>query len=148
MTDAVRTANGRFARGFSCAQSVFSAFAEQFGIAADLALHLPAPFGGGLARQGETCGALSGALMILGLRYGQDRPEGKEEMYRITREFMDGFKGRHGALRCSDILGFDISTPQGMQAAREKNVFATMCPLIVDETAKALERYLNEHPGS
>ncbi len=84
--------------------------------------------------------------MVLGLRYGQDRPEGKEEMYRITREFMEIFKARHGALRCSDILGFDISTPQGLQAARDKNVFATVCPLLVDATARALERYLSEHP--
>lgn len=145
MSDALRTANGRHARGFNCAQSIFSAFAEEFGISSDLALRLSAPFGGGMGRQGEACGALSGALMVLGLRYGQDRPEGKDEMYRIAREFIDHFKRRHGALRCRDLLGYDTSTPEGLQAAREKNVFAAVCPLLIDETAKDLKQYLSDH---
>ncbi len=142
MPETPHIVTGRFARGFNCAQSVFAAFAEQFGVAPGFALRLAAPFGAGMARQGEVCGALTGALMVLGLQYGSERPEGKEEMYRIAQEFMEQFEKRHGSLLCKQIIGYDISTPEGLQLAREQNLFATVCPIIVDDTAKALNEFL------
>ena len=148
MSDALRVAHDQFAGGFNCAQSVFSAFAPRFDISGELAVRLAAPFGGGVGRAGEICGALSGALMILGLQYGQDRPEDKDEMYRIAREFMDQFRKRHGALRCRELIGHDISTPEGLREAREQKILSGLCPILVDETAKALERYLTDHPAS
>ena len=98
MTDPLRVANGRFARGFNCAQAIFSAFAEQHGVTSEFALRLSAPFGAGMGREGEACGALTGALMVLGLQYGEARPEAKEEIYRIAHEFISQFRQRHGAL--------------------------------------------------
>jgi C_GCAxxG_C_C family probable redox protein len=148
MTGALRLANGRFARGFNCAQAIFSAFAGQFGVSSEFAMRLAAPFGGGIAREGEVCGALSGALMVLGLQYGKNRPEAKEEIYRIARDFMEQFRGQHGSIHCRELLGHDISTPEGLQAARDGNAFSTVCPLLIDETAKALARYLKDHPAS
>ena len=146
MTDAPQVANGRFARGFSCAQAIFSAFARGFGVSSELALRLSAPFGGGIAREGEVCGALTGALMVLGLQYGQDRPEGKEQTYLIAREFVEDFRRRHGAVRCSELVGHDISTAEGLEAARNANAFGTLCPVLVDETARSLQTYINDHP--
>ena len=146
MTGALRLANGRFARGFNCAQAVFSAFAGRFGVTSDFALRLSAPFGAGVARQGEMCGALTGALMVLGLQYGQVRPEGKEQMYLTAREFADVFRQRHGSVLCRDLVGHDISTPEGLQTARQQNDFARVCPVLVDETAKALMKFLQDHP--
>jgi C_GCAxxG_C_C family probable redox protein len=146
VTGPLRVANGRFARGFNCAQSVFSAFAGRYGVSSELALRLASAFGAGVARQGELCGALSGALMVIGLQYGQVRPEGKEQLYGIAREFMDRFQVQHGSLLCRELLGHDISTPEGLQAARDANAFAKECPLLVDETAKALTRFLDDHP--
>ena len=119
MTDDLRVANGRFARGFNCAQSIFSAFAERFGVSSELALRLSAPFGAGLARQGEVCGALSGALMILGLQYGRDRPNDKEDIYQLAHEFIYQFQQRHGAILCRELLGHDISTPEGFRPIRQ-----------------------------
>jgi C_GCAxxG_C_C family probable redox protein len=145
MTDALRIANGRFARGFNCAQSIFSAFAERYGVSSEFALRLSAPFGAGMARQGEVCGALTGALMILGLQYGQDRPKDKEDIYQVAHEFIYQFRQRHGAILCRELLGHDISTPEGLQTAREQNLFAGICPILVDETAKALAKFLDEH---
>ncbi len=95
-----------------------------------------------MAREGEVCGAITGALMVLGLEYGSERPEGKEETYRITREFLQQFEQRHGTVLCKRLLGHDISTPRGLQVAREQNLFATVCPVIVDETARALNEFL------
>jgi C_GCAxxG_C_C family probable redox protein len=146
VSDTVRLAAGRFARGYNCAQSVFSAFSEDAGVSNELALKLTAPLGGGMARAGETCGALSGALLALGLRYGTDRPEGKEQMYRLAREFVEQFRSQHGSLVCRELVGYDISTTEGLQAAREHNAFGSVCPVIVEQTARALARYIEEHP--
>jgi C_GCAxxG_C_C family probable redox protein len=146
MSDPVRLAAGRFARGFNCAQAVFSAFAEEAGVSNELALKLTAPLGAGMGRAGETCGALSGALLALGLRYGSDRPGGKEEMYRLARAFIEQFRAQHGTLLCRDLVGHDISTPEGLQAAREHNSFGTVCPAIVEQTARALASYMEDHP--
>ncbi|HTP01540.1 MAG TPA: C-GCAxxG-C-C family protein [Anaerolineales bacterium] len=142
MTEALQIAGGRFARGYNCAQSVFSAFAVNYGVSSDLAVRLSAAFGGGMARKGEVCGALTGALMILGLQYGRGRPEDKEEIYRLARQFIDSFEERHGSIRCADLLGHDISTPDGLQSIRDNNLFATVCPMLVDELARALKQFL------
>ncbi len=146
MPDGREIANSRHVLGFNCAQSIFAAFADRFDVSPELALRLAAPFGGGLSRKGQVCGALSGALMVLGLQYGTDQPEGKEEMYRIAREFIEQFEQQHGSVVCNELLGHNISTPSGLQAARDNKAFATVCPVLIDETAQALARFLNDHP--
>ncbi len=146
MSDTVQRAVSRFADGFSCAQSVFSSFATEDGLAEDLALRLAAPFGAGFGRLGETCGALSGALLVLGLHYAKSRPEYKDEIYAITREFIETFRQQNGALVCRELLGHDISTPEGLQAARAAGIFGKICPSVVEKTARALDDFLSEHP--
>ncbi len=148
MTDTLEVANGRFARGFSCAQSIFSAFAAQDGLQEDVALQLAAPFGAGMGRAGETCGALSGALLVLGLKYAKARPEYKDQIYAITREFMEQFRRQHGTTLCREIVGYDISQAEELQAAREQNVFERLCPKVVESTARALDKYITEHPAT
>ncbi len=134
-----------FSKRFNCAQSIFGTFAERLGISTEIAMRLAAPFGGGIAREGHVCGALTGALMVLGLQYSDGRPEGKEEIYRIAREFVENFERRHGTILCKDLLGYDISTSEGLQRARADHVFDRVCPLLVDTTANALIRYINDH---
>ena len=146
MDGALHLATGRYARGFNCAQSIFSAFSAQLGVSSEFALRLAAPFGAGMGRAGEVCGALSGALMVLGLQYAKARPESKDEIYAITREFMEQFRQRHGSALCRELVGYDISTPEGLQAARDNSAFSVICPLVVEETTRSLERYIGEHP--
>lgn len=141
-----RVAKERFARGYNCAQSLLSAFASRFGLTSQFAVRLAAPFGAGMAREGQVCGALSGALMVLGLQYAGTRPEDREQIYRIARDFIDQFETQHGSMICKELLGYDISTPAGLQAARDNGVFETICPVLVDETATALTTYLDDHP--
>lgn len=138
MIDPVKTASERFAQGFSCSQAIFSAFASRFGLSDDLALKLSSPFGGGIARHGQVCGALTGALMVLGLQKGNVIPEDKENTYRIAGEFVRLFKERHGSILCNELIGYDISTSAGLQTAREKNLFTTICPALVKETTELL----------
>ena len=136
--DPIQTASDRFAQGFNCSQSVFSAFALQVGLSNETALKLSSPFGAGMARQGQVCGALTGALMVLGLQHGNVDPEGKEKTYQISEEFIRKFKERHGTILCRELIGYDISSQAGLQAARERHVFTTICPVLVKETAESL----------
>lgn len=138
MTDPIQIANERFAQGLNCAQSVFSAFADTADISEEAALRLASPFGGGIARQGQVCGAVTGALMVLGLRRGNSTPQGKEETYRLSEEFVRAFQERHGAVLCRELIGYDISTPKGLQAARDGKVFHSICPGLVNSAAEML----------
>jgi len=143
MTDLPEAAVNCFSRSFNCSQAVFSTFAPQFGMDEKTALKLASPFGGGIARRGEICGAVSGALLTLGLARGADTPAGKEEIYRLSQEFMRRFEEKHGTLLCRELIGCDIRTPAGYQAAAEKRVFVTICPALVREAAEITQALLD-----
>ena len=109
----VETALARFAGGFNCAQAVFSVYAEHLGFDRDAAIKLAAGFGGGMGRMASTCGAVTGAFMVLGLQYGNssaDR-EAKEAIYARIREFADRFKARNGSLVCQNCWAAISETP-------------------------------------
>jgi C_GCAxxG_C_C family probable redox protein len=136
-----------FAAGYSCSQAVFVSRAERYDLPTETALKLSAAFGGGLGRQGEICGAASGALMVIGLENGQTTPEdkaAKEHTYELVRRFSAEFIRRTGALHCSELLGCQIGTPEGMQYAQEKALFATVCPKLVAEASQILSEMLDE----
>jgi C_GCAxxG_C_C family probable redox protein len=134
----------RFQQKYSCSQCVLTAFAPQFDLPDKTALLLAGPFGGGVARTGQICGAVSGALMALSLKYGYATPDGKEKSYAIMREFMQRFKDVHEALECNTLLGHDISTEEGAQAARESGAFARVCPQVVGSAVEIVESMLRE----
>ncbi len=131
-----------FGKSFNCSQSVFSAFAAQYGLAGRTALKLASPFGAGMARRGEMCGAVTGGLLVLGLARGADTPARKEEIYRLSQEFMQRFEARHGALRCRDLIGWDIGTPEGWQEAKKAGKFSEVCPLLVRDAAEIVQGML------
>ena len=134
-------ARSRFSEGFSCSQSVFAAFASDLGLEADAALRVSAAFGGGMGRTGGTCGAVTGALMVLGLRYGATVADkvAKELTYAQARDFIARFEARHGATACADLLGVNIGTPEGLGAARNAKLFKTVCPALVASAAMILQ---------
>jgi C_GCAxxG_C_C family probable redox protein len=142
MTDSVQIAIQRFAQGLNCSQAVFSAFAVRGGLSEEVASRIASPFGGGVARQGQVCGALTGALMALGLARDSDSPERKEEAYRIAEGFVTRFQERAGAILCRELIGYDISTQEGLQAARENQAFARVCPRLVEEAARLMMEHL------
>lgn len=135
----------RFQEGFSCSQSVLSAFAADLGLAPEAALRVAAAFGGGMGRTGGPCGAVAGALMALGLKYGATRGDDKttkEQMYALTREFLARFQACQGAIACRDLLGYDISDPQAYQAVRQQGLFTTICPRAVAVAAEIVEQMI------
>jgi C_GCAxxG_C_C family probable redox protein len=121
---------------------VLTAFASEFGLPDEIALKLAAPFGGGMARTGRICGAVSGGLMALGLKFGFTTPEGRDATYALTREFMGRFESLHGALDCSTLLGFKILTPADRERAGQAGVFEEICPRLVRDSAKIVQELL------
>jgi C_GCAxxG_C_C family probable redox protein len=147
MQNATESAVSCFQQGFSCSQAILSTFGEQFGLDQKTALKLAAGFGGGMGRMAGTCGAVTGAFMVLGLKYGAisaDDRQAEELAYERVREFAARFKERNDSLECRELLGCDISTPEGLQTFKEKELISTHCPKFVRDAAEIMERMLNE----
>ncbi len=134
-----------FRDGFSCSQAVVAAFSESLGLEREIALKISQAFGGGMARLGLTCGAVTGALLVIGLKHGRTRPDdeaAKEKTYALALEFISRFKARHGTIVCRDLIGADLSTPEGHDEAQARGVFETLCPKFVGSAAEILEQIL------
>jgi C_GCAxxG_C_C family probable redox protein len=142
MQNPIQTAHDRFTQGFNCSQAVFSAYASQLGIDDETALKLASPFGGGVAHQGDVCGAVSGALMALGLGRGSATVDQKDETYRLAEDFIQRFQERNGSILCRELIGHDISTPAGLQNARDEKVFKTTCPGLVKDATEIVAEFL------
>lgn len=137
----VDLAVARFGKGHSCAQAVFSAFAEQLGMDYQTAVKVSAGFGGGMG-MGGVCGAVSGAYMAIGLKFGGMDPKAKEQTSKVTRQFVERFKAQHHCLTCRELMGLDVTTPEGRKLSKEKNLRATVCTGVVRDAAKILTELL------
>lgn len=134
-----------FKEGFVCSQALLATYGEQLGLDRDVALKLAEAFGGGMCRIGKTCGAVTGAFMVIGLKYGNVQAKDKkarDKTYELARKFVRKFEDRNGTTVCNKLLGCDISTPQGLNTAREKRLFQTVCPKYVRDAAEIVERIL------
>ena len=134
-----------FKQGFACSQAVLSAYAEEFNLHRDKALKVAAGLGGGMGRMGLTCGAVTGAYMVIGLKYGGiegSDQQAKQKTYQVVREFTARFNARHDTTVCKDLLGIDISTAEGFEKAKQQGLLQTRCPLFVADAAEILDDLL------
>ncbi|MDD1686984.1 C-GCAxxG-C-C family protein [Methanoregula sp.] len=134
-----------FAGGWSCSQAVCCAFARDFGIDEKTALMLSCGLGGGMGHTGNACGAVSGALMVIGMKYGRTELgdlASKEKTYEKAQEFIAEFRRRNESLSCTKLLGYDLSDPKQLAAAREAGAFKTKCPKFVRDAGEILETLL------
>lgn len=128
-------------KSLNCAQSVLLTYAEEMNLDKKTALTIALGFGSGMT-MGETCGAVTGAYMVLGLKTNtKDRTvqEIKAASKANISRFNDLFRARHGSLQCKKLLGLDLSTAEGLQQARDKNLFDTVCVDLVASAAEILE---------
>jgi C_GCAxxG_C_C family probable redox protein len=141
--DLTAIAEARFQNGYSCSQSVFSALAERWNISLDVSLRIAAGFGGGLARSAKTCGCVTGAIMAIGLSQPGISPElnrsEKEKTYQACQRFMRAFAERNGSTVCSELLGCDISTPEGLAKAHQEGLTRSRCPKLVRDAVEIVE---------
>jgi C_GCAxxG_C_C family probable redox protein len=132
-----------FSEGFNCAQAVISTCGPELGLDRETALRVAGGFGGGMGHLGEVCGAVSGAFLVIGLKCGKTQAEDNEKRdkgYRLVQEFADEFRARNGSILCRELLGCDIRTPEDLAEAKEKGVFSTLCPKLVENAVGILEQ--------
>ena len=128
-----------FENGYVCSQAVFAVFSEEFGLPSSEAFKIGACFVSGM-RQAEVCGACTGALMALGLKYG----ESKAKCNEVSNAFFNEFKNENGSFVCRDLLGCDISTPEGVEYAIDNNLFKELCPRMVASAVEITEKIIEK----
>ncbi len=130
-----------YEHNFNCSQAVFTTFSKEMGWDEELSLKLTTQFGGG-ARKGELCGAVAGALLVLGLKHGHSHSEDLEEKrraYQIAEDFMDRFKEVNGSVVCRDLLKYDLTIPEEKAIIMEKGLFQKFCPDMIRSAVEILE---------
>ncbi len=135
-----------FNKKFHCSQAVLAAYAKEGGISEQQALKLGACLGSGM-RKGEVCGACTGALMVLGLLYGQSDEKdlaSRQRANEVNDKMMNRFKEVCGSYICNDLLGCDISTDEGLEYVREHHLFTEFCPQMVANAVDILEEIRKE----
>jgi len=135
--------------GFNCAQSVLSEFAEQFGMDRDTAMKIACGLGSGMGRSGNMCGAVTSGMLVLGLKYGMADPEShedKEKTYEEVVRLLERIRAIHGSANCSDLMGVDLGTPEGLHEAQEKNLSDKVCSKVVGDVTRILEELLEDGP--
>ena len=134
-----------FRHGFSCSQAVLSVFAPQFGLERDIALRISQGFAAGIGYSDDVCGAISGAVMVIGLRYGRTTAEdkaAKERTYAVVREFLKRFKERNGSAECTTLLGYNLSDPQQVAEAKKHKAVMARCPALVRDAVELVEKLI------
>ena len=109
------------------------------------ALKIASGFGAGIAYMGDICGAVTGAFMAIGLKYGRSEVEdsaAKEKTYKMINEFVRIFKEKNGSIKCNELLDTDVSTEEGLKKAHAENKFTTVCPKMVRDSAGILEQLI------
>jgi C_GCAxxG_C_C family probable redox protein len=140
-----------FADTFNCSQAVLASFGEDNGLTEDQCLRIACAFGGGMGRRQMTCGAVTGALMALGLHFGRaaDDPYDKSVLtYEKSNVFFAEFIKRNGSLCCRELLlGLDMNDPADQEKIREQDLFRTACAKYVRDAVEITEHILVK-PGS
>jgi C_GCAxxG_C_C family probable redox protein len=142
MSSRIEAVTERFSRGFNCAQAVFSIYAPILEVDEENALRITTGFGAGMGRLQETCGAVTGAIMVIGCKYGMVDPkdsDAKETAYACVQDLARRFRALHGTTSCKELLGCDLTTLEGRQKFNENNLVDTVCIPCVRDACKILE---------
>jgi C_GCAxxG_C_C family probable redox protein len=141
----VEEAVSQLGQKFNCAQAICSTFGPTLGLPRSTALAMSCALGAGVAYESEVCGAVSGALLMIGLKFGgaleSDLKEKAEVMNR-AKDFVARFKSANGSIVCRQLLGSDLRTAEGLKCARDEGLFLKMCPGLVRSSAATLAEIL------
>lgn len=135
------------AEGFNCSQAVVSAVCEEFGTDRVTALRLSGAFGGGVACSGGMCGAISGAMMLIGMKHSRTSPmddTSKARCYEVAAEFLHRFKESHGGcVNCRDLLRGNRFDPEEYNVMEQDGRLA-WCDDFIRYAAEAAYQLLTE----
>jgi len=134
-------------KGFNCTQSIIKAYASEVGMKEEDAVRMASALGGGVGRNGHICGAVSGAALIIGMKFGTTDPanfQAKEIAYNKTNELLEKFREENKSILCKELIPYDMKNPEELKKAREAGVFDKQCPLYVSSAGRILESIINE----
>jgi len=137
--------NTLFNQSYNCAQIVCSKFGPTLGITREDCFRIASGFGAGMSTLQEVCGAVTGAFMVLGMKYGNihiNDKLAKQKIYDMVQEFTRQFKAKNRSINCKVLLDYDISTPAGLQKARDQKIFQTKCPYFVHDAIEIVRDLL------
>ncbi|OGI05801.1 MAG: hypothetical protein A2Y40_01500 [Candidatus Margulisbacteria bacterium GWF2_35_9] len=141
------TAANYYMNGFNCAQAVLVAYKEELSIPEKELLKISCGFGAGMGRLQNTCGAVSGAYMVIGLKFGKDSKEdndAREKTYGLVREFDLEFKRKHISSNCKELLNCDLLSEDGQKYFKENNLSETICRKCVVDSVSILNKLLKK----
>lgn len=131
-----------FLSGYNCAQSVVLSFSDDLKYSKELAMKISAGFGAGMGRLQETCGAVSGAIMVLGLIKGEqvnNNDELKSEAYSSVKELSKEFTAAYHTTNCREIIGCDLNTPEGAAKFKDEKIMENVCAGCVAKAVQIVE---------
>ncbi|MBK7132443.1 MAG: C_GCAxxG_C_C family protein [Bacteroidales bacterium] len=131
-----------FRSGLNCAQAVLNGYSELLDFDNSFALNISSGFGGGMGRLQETCGAVTGSYMVLGIYNGRkysDNAEKKEVTYKMIQDFTERFKSLNGTTDCRSLLKCDLRTEEGHRYAVENNLFGTTCEKCILDSMRIVD---------
>lgn len=146
--DKARQSLDLFRNKFNCSQSVLATFGPEYGLSEGDCLRIGTAFGAGMGRQQHICGAVTGALMVLGLKYGKglnDPEEKKRYTYQLTKEFFVEFKRLNGSVNCRELLdGLDMNDPDDEKKIVERNYYEIRCEKYVTDSVGILSKIIEQ----
>jgi C_GCAxxG_C_C family probable redox protein len=135
-----------FGNGLNCSQAILTAFGEPYGLDPENAKKLGRPWGGGLGRLGQICGAVTGAVALLGYTQSgaQDEAEARDAIYASVQELVGRFEECNGTSVCRELLGADFQTEEGQRKIKEEMLVKKLCPKFVEDVGTILEKLLKD----
>ena len=130
---------------FTCSAAVLSAFSGDLGLDPETAKKIACGFGAGISKTGNICGAVSGSILVIGLKYGKTVAEddaATEKTRALVRRFIHEFTEKNGSINCTELLGYNLSNPEEFARARDSGLFVTKCTPLVRDAADILEKIL------
>jgi C_GCAxxG_C_C family probable redox protein len=131
-----------YSKGFNCAQSVIASFADVLEVNEETAIRMASGFGGGMGRMQDTCGAITGAFMVIGYlrgKYKTDDEHSNEMTNKLIQDFSKKFTEKHGSINCKSLINYDLNSTEGLKAAKDADVFNKKCAFFVKTAVEMLE---------
>ena len=129
--------------GYLCSQSVFATLSEELGLERKLALKISTGLGAGIACQGDICGAVSGAILAIGLKHGNHEglsdADSQGKTVFLTQELIERIIAKHGCYTCKDLTGLDFTKPESIKLAEELEIGEKICFNVIRDTIQIVE---------
>lgn len=128
--------------GYNCAQSIVGAFEDLLGKKTNTMIDISAGFGGGMGRLQQTCGAVSGAFMVMSSLYNHSEKSSKEQLTHDIQHFARTFNQIHGNLNCKNLIEYNLNDPEEHEKAKKNHVFEKKCTRFIETSVELVEDIL------